>query len=53
MSKAQKGNKENKKPKADKNRVKGVGAKPGEAGQQPVRKKDLTQRLGASCQLAG
>ena len=48
MSKAQKGNKENKKPKADKNRSKSVSAykaaqSQGKAGQQPVRKKELTQ----------
>jgi hypothetical protein len=47
MSKVQKGNKENKKPKADKNQSKANvglqgGARPGQAGQQPVREKDLT-----------
>jgi hypothetical protein len=48
MSKAQKGNKENKKPKAEKNQSKGQyvglqgGARPRQAGQQPVREEDLT-----------
>ena len=39
MSKAQKGNKENKKPKADKSQCVGLqdGARPGQAGQQPLR----------------
>jgi hypothetical protein len=48
MSKTQKGNKENKKPKADKNRSKSISgvqgdAKSGKAGQQQVRKNVLTQ----------
>ena len=48
MSKAQKGNKENKKPKADKSQSKANvsaykgGARSGQAGQQSVREKNLT-----------